>query len=113
MRKHTHLLLPVLFVLLFISCQLSKKQEASTPTDYSAQGYRKAIVVDYAIDGCQWMLQLENDKPEDDNKKLEPDYIAPSFQKDGTPVWIKFEKEERLSICMTGETVKIIAIKKS
>jgi hypothetical protein len=109
MRKLTHLLIVVLFVLTASSCLLRKKQDT---TDYSAQDYKKALVIDYAIDGCKWMLRLENDNPTDDNKKLEPDYIMPEFQQDSLPVWIKYEQEDRMSICMAGETIKLISIKK-
>jgi hypothetical protein len=111
MYKHNHLLLLLLLPLLVAGCFL-KKKDTSASVDYAAQGYVKAIVVDYELDGCRWMLRLDNDDPTDDDKKMEPDFLFSEFQKDSLPVWLKYTKEERISICMAGETVKVIDIKK-
>ncbi|MCU0435775.1 MAG: hypothetical protein MUC87_20110 [Bacteroidia bacterium] len=111
MYKHTHLLLLLFIALISGSCFLRKK-EKQQPIDYAAQGYVKALVVDYELDGCKWMLRLDNDDPNDDDKKMEPDFLFSEFQKDSLPVWLKYQREERISICMAGETVKVIDIKK-
>jgi hypothetical protein len=101
----------VLLPALLGGCFLKKSQQ-EIPVDYSTQGYVKAIVIDYELDGCRWMLRLDNDDPSDDSKKMEPDYLMPDYQKDSLQVWLKFNKEERLSICMAGETIKVMDIKK-
>lgn len=111
MYKHKHLLLLIFIALATGGCFLKKKETEKT-TDYAALGYVKAIVVDYELDGCRWMLRLDNEDPNDDDKKMEPDFLFSEFQKDSLPVWLKYQKEERISICMAGETVKVIDIKK-
>jgi hypothetical protein len=111
MYKHKHLLLLIFIALITGGCFL-KKKDAGNTTDYATQGYVKAFVVDYELDGCKWMLRLDNDDPNDDDKKMEPDFLFSEFQKDSLPVWLKYHKEERISICMAGETIKVIDIKK-
>ena len=97
------------FALLVTSCHRVKESttyNADPKVDYAAQGYVKAFVTNVELDGCKFMLQLE-----DSDKKLEPDGLQPEFEKDGLKVWVKYEPEDRMSICMAGQTVKVIDIK--
>ncbi|MGE0174506.1 MAG: hypothetical protein AB7T49_17050 [Oligoflexales bacterium] len=55
------------------------------------------------LDGCTFLIQL------DDGSRLEAD-IPAEFQIDGLRVGITYIPEPRMSICMAGETVKLISI---
>lgn len=99
MNKLTNLLVATTILLAASSC---KEKKATTATvDYAGQGYVKAMIIDYELDGCKYMIQLE------DKKKLEPDFVKSDFQKDSLLVWVKYKHDERLSICMAGETVVV------
>ncbi len=72
------------------------------------QGFVKAMVISYEVDGCGYMLELDKDK-----SKLEPDGLQPEFQKDSTKVWIKYKAApDRMSVCMAGATIDLLEIKK-
>jgi hypothetical protein len=65
----------------------------------------KATVINYKIDGCNWILELE------DGKKLQPDSLRSEFQKDNLKVLIEYNfKEGGTGICMVGEQVTITKI---
>ena len=69
-------------------------------------GALKAIVIDYQVDGCKWLLEL------DGGKKLQPLELDPQFQKDKMKVWILFEtQKDAVSNCMAGELIKLTEIK--
>ena len=76
--------------------------------DYAKNGYAKGYVTEVQLDGCTWMIQLEDSA----GKKIEPDEIPPGFQKDSLLVWVKYKPDNRMSICMAGQTVNILDIKK-
>lgn len=67
-------------------------------------GFVKATVINYTLDGCTFMLQLE------DGKKLEPVNLKEEFKKDNFKVWIKYQHYKGNSICMAGEMVTVTAI---
>ncbi|MBC7863119.1 MAG: hypothetical protein IAF38_09100, partial [Bacteroidia bacterium] len=50
---------------------------------YESQGFLKAVVKKYDIDGCGFMLFL------DDTKKLNPKNLDEKFKKEGLKVWVK------------------------
>ncbi len=105
MGKLKHLLPAILIVLTFAACNLFKKQKSDT--EWQQAFYVNSFVTEVHLDGCMWMLQLESD-----GKRLEPDGLQPEFEKDSLNVWIKYEPEERMSVCMAGQTVKVLDIKK-
>jgi hypothetical protein len=75
---------------------------------YAYSDYTHATIINYTVDGCSWMLQLE------DGKKLQPLILAPEFQKEGLKVLIKYEvKKDAVGVCMVGEIVSITEIIKS
>lgn len=106
MSKLSNLILIATVSLLLFSCSKLKKV-TTTNVDYAAEGYVKAMVVDIELDGCKYMLELESDK-----KKLEPDGLQEIFMQDSLPVWIKYKHADRMSICMAGETIDLLDIKK-
>jgi hypothetical protein len=105
-HKHIPLILAFVFSAVLSSCVLFMKGDKHDPeTKYVYGDYTKAEVINYAIDGCTWMLQLK------DGKKLQPSYLKPEFQKDKLKVWIKYSpKKGGVGICMAGEMVNITEI---
>lgn len=104
MNKLKHIALACFAAVAVFSACKSKSNTATR--DFEKEGYTKAVVRDYALDGCRFMIFL------DETKKLEPDWLPADLQKDSVPVWVKYERDERMSVCMAGETVKVIDIKK-
>ena len=105
MSKHTKLFVVAFLTLLAVAC---KHQKVVTDSEMEAQGFVKAMVISYDVDGCGYMLELNSDK-----SKLEPDGLQPEYQKDSMNVWIKYKAApDRMSICMAGATIDLIEIKK-
>lgn len=67
-------------------------------------GFTKATIINYTVDGCTWMIELE------DGKKLEPINLKDEFKKNNLKVWIQYKHYENFSFCMAGEMVTITAI---
>lgn len=67
-------------------------------------GYTKATVINSNLDGCSWMIELE------DGRKLEPVNLKDQYKKEGLKVWIQYKHYENYSFCMAGEMVTITAI---
>jgi len=100
----------LVFISLLQSCFLfagTKSTNAVTITDTHIQdGFIKATVIDYELDGCKFMLQLT------DGKKLEPVNLPEEFKKDNYNVWIKYQHYKGSSVCMAGQMVTVTAIEK-
>ena len=95
----------------FSSCHCKKKATAETKTvelpkrDFEKEGYTKATVIIFDIDGCKYMLQLE------DQKKLEAVNLSADFQKENLAVWIKYTiKKGAMSICQAGQIIELADI---
>ncbi len=106
------LILAILLIgTILFSCHNVKEvvtDKADPNYNYSANGYIKGYVTDVQLDGCKYMIAL----PDSANKRIEPDEIAPAFQKDSLLIWVKYTPEDRMSVCMAGQTVKIVDIRK-
>lgn len=92
--------------LLLPGCKVGDKQTAE---DMTAQGYIAASVQDArGLDGCTFLLLLP------DGEKFEPVSLPDDFKTDGLPVWVKYKLPGTPmgSICMVGDIVEIIDIKK-
>lgn len=95
----------ILLVVLTASCSKKVAGLKSFPEE-TKEGYIKATVVNLTLDGCSWMLQLE------DGKKLEPVNLKEEFKKDKLNVWIQYQvKKGGMSVCMAGEVITISDIK--
>lgn len=103
MNKLKHIGLTAALLLFICACKSKEKQPA---VDYAQQGYTKATVRDYQLDGCRYMIFL------DETRKLEPDALPEDMKRDSLAVWVKYQSDPRMSVCMAGEPVKIIDIKK-
>ncbi len=71
-------------------------------------GYFRASVKDNRnIAGCGFVLKME------DHSTLEPLNLDTVYQKQGLEIWIKFVMQKNMAtICMSGQAVNIIAVKK-
>jgi hypothetical protein len=106
MNKHTKLFVIAIFAVLISACKT--QQKTVSDSDMETQGFVKAMVVSYPVDGCGFMLELVSDK-----SRLEPDGLQPEFQKDSMNVWIKYTAvPDRMSVCMAGATIDLLEIKK-
>jgi hypothetical protein len=115
LSKHKHIL--TIFFLLFalsvvpgchrkIAAGKSAKQEKDNSTIADNNGFTPATVVYLTLDGCAWMLKLE------DGKLLQPYQLEPEFQKENLKVLIKYTiNKKAMGICMSGTIVNLTAIK--
>lgn len=76
--------------------------------NYQQEGYIPGTIVDMTgLDGCNFMIKLEN------GKKLEPDKLEDQFKQNDLPVWIKYSiPKSAMGICMSGQMVILTAIQK-
>ena len=94
---------------LFSTLQV-QAQEKKQKSNYEKEGYVKAEVLDFKLDGCSFLIEL-NDK---EKTKITPDKLADEFKKDKQKVWVKYRpvKKQLPSTCMAGKQVEIIDVKK-
>ncbi len=76
----------------------------ATPSIETTAGYTLATVIKYPVDGCSYLLQLEN------GKKLEPENLQARYKKNNLKVWVKYRYYQGNSSCMAGEMVTITHI---
>ena len=104
------LIIGIVFFSILQYCYSSKPLKNEPPVSYAdtheQKGFVKATIINYTIDGCTFMIQLE------DGKKLEPVNLQNEFKIDNFKVWIKYQQSKGNSICMAGEMVTITAIEK-
>mgnify|MGYP001589060402 CR=1 FL=1 len=95
-------------IILFMnSCKCKEPAAASIQRNYTSEGFTKAIVIKYEVDGCVWMIQSEN------GEKFEPSNLPEEFRKDQLPVWLKYQFQKAgVSNCMAGKMVLISEIAK-
>lgn len=97
----------VIFSFAMAACHCRKNAADSKTTsevkrDFEKEGYIKATVINYTVDGCSFLLKLEGDK------KLEATNLAAEFKKDQLTVWIKYAPNKKaVSICMAGPIVDL------
>lgn len=111
---HKHFIKTVLFILFclinFYSCKSNKKvakETVVTGDEKKTQGFTKGVVTKYDVDGCTFLITLEN------GKRLHPLNLDEAYQIDGLGVWIKYIfQREAITVCMAGEVIKITAIEK-
>jgi hypothetical protein len=96
----------VYLVILLSSCcakNISTVQSNSTVPDNKLTA---ATVINYQVDGCNYLLQLMN------GEKLEPVNLTEEYKKDQLKVLIKYHYEkDKMSVCMAGKIVFLDLIK--
>ncbi len=85
-------------------------QEKAKKINYEKEGYVKAIVIHYKVEGCGYLIEL-TDKAK---TKIAPDKLADEFKKDKEKVWVKYTlaKKQPMSTCMAGKLAEIVDVKK-
>ena len=103
----------------FLASCCGKKNAAAQNTtipevkrDFEKEGFIKATVVYYELDGCKYILQLVSDPNGPDViYQLEPQNLKEEFQKDQLAVWIKYTaRKGGVSVCMAGQMVDLTDI---
>lgn len=99
--------LSFLFSLLSVN---SPAQEKPQKINYAKEGYVKAKVIKYDVDGCGFLLELADKK----KTKLLPTKLSDEMIKHGRKVWVKYTpvKKPLMGTCMAGTQVEIIDIKR-
>lgn len=92
------------FLFVGVKSKHTAPNPASNGDTHEQNGFVKATIINYTLDGCSFMLLLK------DGKKLEPVNLSGEFKKDNTNVWIKYQHYKGNSICMAGEMVTVTAI---
>ena len=96
-----------------VSCHCKKKTATTAPPDttqtkrdFPKEGYFSAMVINYEMDACRYLVIVNGEK------KLEPSKpLASEFQKDQLAVWVKYaDKKGAVSACMAGQVVDITDI---
>ncbi|MGZ3862863.1 MAG: hypothetical protein ACXVPN_10665 [Bacteroidia bacterium] len=77
---------------------------------YAKEGYEKAVVINYNVDGCGFMFQLMDKR----KSKISPDRFPEEFKKEKMKVWIKYAsaKKQPVTTCMAGHFCELIDIQK-
>ncbi len=104
--KTKKLISSVLILILGVGITSCCKKPIPPEPDYAALGYKKATVINLQLDGCLWMIELE------DKSKKEPNNLQEEFRVEGKTVWVKFTPVKgAMSICMAGDVVHLDDIK--
>jgi hypothetical protein len=104
--KPKQLIIKSIWVLLLVFEIACSKHRAVVKSSNFAD-YIKATVIEWKVDGCDWMLEL------DEPNKIQPINLSNDFKKDGLKVWIKYSVEKgAVSTCMAGQIVKLVDIQK-
>ena len=85
-------------------------QEKPKKINYAKEGYVKALIINYKVDGCGFLIEL-TDKAK---SKFAPEKLADEFKKDKQKIWIKYSlaKKQPMSTCMSGKLVEVLDIHK-
>ncbi len=94
----------ITFIVLTNACSHKTMSVQSLASEEKAN-FIKATIINYTLDGCGWMLQLE------DEKKLQPVNLNNEFKKENLKVWVQYQPvKQGMSICMAGEIITITTI---
>ena len=85
-------------------------QEKKQTVNYEKEGYVKASIIHYKVEGCGFLIEL-NDK---EKTKLAPEKLADEFKKNKIKIWVKYAlaKTQPNGTCMAGKLCEVIDIKK-
>jgi hypothetical protein len=85
-------------------------QEKAKKINYEKEGYVKALVINYKVDGCGFLIEL-TDKAK---TKLMPEKLSDELKKDKQKIWLKYApvKKQPMSTCMAGKYIEVTDIQK-
>ncbi len=103
----TAALFTFVFILLVFT---TNAQEKAKKINYAKEGYVKATIIKYEVEGCGFLIQLADKE----KKKLMPDKLPDEFKKDKSKIWVKYiiAKKQMDGTCMAGKQCTIVEIKK-
>src|ERR1700739_4458141 len=106
MFRITVLLIFTFLLFNFTSTAQEKKQQI----DFAKEGYVKATVIHYKVEGCGFLIELDDKE----KTKLMPEKLDEGFKKNKEKIWIKYSiaKKQPMGTCMAGKFCEIIDIKK-
>lgn len=86
----------------------SSAQEKPKKINYTKEGYVKAKVIKYEVDGCGFLVELADKQ----KTKLMPDKLNDKLKKNNQKVWIKYTlpKKQLMSTCMAGQAIEVTDI---
>ncbi len=85
-------------------------QEKPRKINYKKEGYIKAQIINYNVDGCGFLIELCDKK----KSKFAPEKLADNLKKDKQKIWIKYTlaKKQPMSTCMAGKLIEVLDIQK-
>lgn len=85
-------------------------QEKAKKINYLKEGYVKAKIIKYPVDGCGLLIEL----PDKEKTKLAPDKLPDNLKKHNRKIWVKYAlvKKPLMSTCMAGKQIEVIDIRK-
>ena len=94
----------------FLICAVLLIQVSCAQKKYVQEGYTEATVIDYKVDGCKFLLELNDEE----KTKLSPNKLPDELKKDQQKVWVKYSvvKKQMLSTCMAGKQIEVLDIQK-
>ena len=109
--NNIHIIVTILITLFsYVSCKTKKAQKNETKEEVVVKKnfdkHIKATVTKNELDGCTWIIIL------DDEKRLEPTNLGEEFKIDSLKIWLQYKVYNGNSICMMGQMVTITDIEK-
>ncbi|MGZ3864859.1 MAG: hypothetical protein ACXVC6_11235 [Bacteroidia bacterium] len=103
-------IIQITLALVFITFSANGQEAKKQKINYAKEGYEKATVINYNVDGCGFMLQLMDKR----KSKISPDKFPDEFKKEKMKVWIKYAsaKKQPVTTCMAGHFCELIDIQK-
>lgn len=92
--------------LMYLHACKAKKNQHIQDNIASYQNYTKATINKIDLDGCSWVIILDN------GKRLEPINLADEFKINNLNIWVQYKTYQGNSVCMIGEMITVLAIAK-
>ena len=85
-------------------------QEKAKKINYEKEGYVKAIIINYKVESCGFVIELADKE----KTKFAPEKLADNFKKDKQKIWVKYTlvKKQPMSTCMAGKLIEVLDIQK-
>lgn len=96
----------LLIVIIYFGGCVSNKQIFEDENEMIIQKFVPVTVQDATgLDGCSFLLV------KDSITSFQPVELPDSLMKDGLKLWIKFSVVNQMSICMSGQSIKLSTVK--
>src|SRR5437899_1068919 len=90
------------FSLLAFASIAQEKKQNSNP---AKEGFVKATIIDYKVDGCGFLIQFADKQ----KTKLVPEKLSDDLKKDKLKVWVKYSlaKKQLMGTCNAGTQCEV------